>query len=51
MRNTGGPLSVTRPMGMLRASYPLVRALLWAIIATTLIMVGLPAALNAAALQ
>jgi hypothetical protein len=38
-------------MGILRASAPFLRAVVWAVLATTLILVGLPAALNAAALQ
>lgn len=51
MRNTGEQSDVTGAMGKWHATYPFLRALFWAVIATTLIMVGLPAALNAAALQ
>jgi hypothetical protein len=51
VRNTGGGLDVTGAMGILRASFPFLRALFWAIVATMLILVGLPAALNAAALH
>jgi hypothetical protein len=49
MRNTGGAADVSRSMHVLRATFPFLRTLLWAILATMLILVGLPAALNAAA--
>lgn len=50
MRDAGERPDVIGPMGLLRASYPFVRALFWAVVATMLILVGLPAALNAAAI-
>ena len=50
MRNTDDGSTVKGSMSLWRASYPFLRALFWAIIVTALILVGLPAVLNAAAL-
>jgi hypothetical protein len=38
-------------MALLHAAAPLLRSLFWAVVATTLILIGLPAVLNAAALR
>jgi hypothetical protein len=50
-RHRTAPVSVTRPVDIIRASIPLIRSLFMAAVATALIMIGLPAvlALGAAA--
>jgi len=38
-------------MALLRSATPLLRSLFWALVATTLILIGLPAVLSAAAIS
>jgi len=48
-RNTSADLPVPHTMELVRAAFPLIRALILATIVTLLIMVGLPQLLQAAA--
>jgi hypothetical protein len=48
MRNKLSPSSVSGSMGLLNGAMPLLRAVVWAVLAVTVIMVGLPAVLAAA---
>ncbi len=49
VRHTDSEETVTGPMALLRAVLPIVRPLLLAVLATILILVGLPALLAAGA--
>ena len=49
VRHTDSEETVTGPMAFLRAALPIVRPLLLAVVATLLILIGLPALLAAGA--